>query len=210
MKKIETQPKIQRLYLITDRHLSRQGEEKDAEDALKAGIKIIQYREKDLPQEQILKTAEKLRALTREYGATLIINDHPEIAEKVHADGLHIGQGDTNIHEARKIFKGKIIGVSAKTLEESKKAEREGATYIGLGPIFDTATKNDAGQGIGLNKLKEIKKTINIPIVAIGGINRQNAKEVLESGADSIAVVSAIIGKDIKIETENLIKITGR
>lgn len=201
--------KIPKLYLITDRHLSRQGEEKDVQDALEAGIKIIQYREKDMKKEQILKTAKNLRALTKKHNALLIINDHPEIAEKVHADGLHIGQSDTNIHEAKKIFKGKIIGVSAKTLKEAKQAEIAGATYIGLGPIFDTSTKSDAGRGIGLNKLKEIKETINIPIVAIGGINKNNARQVLESGASSIAVVSAIIGKDIKKETEDLLKITG-
>ena len=195
---------IPKLYLITDRHLSKHGEEKDVLDALESGIKIIQYREKDLPEDHIITTAKKLRILTRKYNALLIINDRPEIAEKIGADGVHIGQDDTSIKEARKIFKGKIIGVSAKTLEQSIAAEKGGATYIGLGPIYDTSTKGDAGNGIGLNILKEVKKNTTIPIVAIGGINKTNAKDVFNADADSIAVISAIIGKDIKKESKEL------
>lgn len=195
---------IPKLYLITDRRLSKQGTEKDVEDALAAGIKIIQYREKNQPEDKILKTAEKLRILTKKYNALLIINDHPEIAEKIGADGVHIGQDDTPIEEARKIFKGKIIGVSAKTIEQSIAAEKDGATYIGLGPIYDTSTKGDAGIGTGLALLKVVKASTTIPIVAIGGINKTNARAVLEAGADSIAVVSAMIGKDIKKEAKEL------
>ena len=155
---------IPKLYLITDRHLSKQDEEKDVLDALESGIKIIQYREKDLPEHQIIATAKKLRILTRKYNALLIINDHPEIAEKIGADGIHIGQDDTPIEEARKTFKGKIIGVSAKTMEQSIAAEKGGATYIGLGPIYDTSTKVDAGIGIGLALLKAVKASTTIPL----------------------------------------------
>ena len=177
---------IPKLYLITDRHLSKQDEEKDVLDALESGIKIIQYREKDLPEHQIIATAKKLRILTRKYNALLIINDHPEIAEKIGADGIHIGQDDTPIEEARKTFKGKIIGVSAKTMEQSIAAEKGGATYIGLA------------------LLKAVKASTTIPIVAIGGIDKTNAKDVFNAGADSIAVISAIIGKDIKKESKEL------
>lgn len=203
-----TRIEIPKLYLITDRTLSKQGEEKDAEDALEAGITIIQYREKDLPKDRILETARNLRTITKKHNALLIINDHADIAEKIQADGLHIGQNDTNIRDAKQIFKGKIIGISATTIEEAKQAEQDDATYIGLGPIFDTSTKKDTGRGIGLNRLKEIKETINTPIVAIGGIDKENAKDVLEAGADSISLISAIIGKDIKKETKDLLKIT--
>jgi len=172
---------------------------------LEAGIKIIQYREKKLlPEHEILKTAKKLKTLTKKHNALLIINDHPTIAQKIHADGIHLGQTDTNIKEAKKIFSGKIIGISAKTINEAKQAEADGATYLGIGPIFNTPTKKDAGKGIGLETLKQIKQNTTIPIVAIGGITKTNARMVLNAGANSIAVISAIIGKDIKKETQKL------
>lgn len=196
--------KIPKLYLITDSALSKQGAEKDVKEALEAGIKIIQYREKNLPEQEILKTAKKLRTLTKKHTALLIINDHPKIAQKIHADGIHLGQTDTSIKEAKKKFRGKIIGISAKTIKQAKQAEIDGATYLGIGPVFNTSTKKDAGAGIGLETLKQIKQNITIPIVAIGTINKTNAKQVLEAGADSIAVISAIIGKDIKKETHEL------
>ncbi|RLG14436.1 MAG: thiamine phosphate synthase [Candidatus Nanohalarchaeota archaeon] len=196
--------KIPKLYLITDSAITKQTTEKDTKDALEAGIKIIQYREKNLPEHLILKTAKKLKTLTKKHNALLIINDHPTIAQKIHADGIHLGQTDTPIKEAKKIFKGKIIGISAKTIKQTKQAETDGATYLGIGPIFNTATKKDAGQGIGLETLKQIKNHATIPIVAIGGITKTNAETVLNSGADSIAVISAIIGKDIKKETQKL------
>ena len=171
---------------------------------MEAGIKIIQYREKNTPEHEILKTAKKLKTLTKKHNALLIINDHPKIAEQISADGIHLGQTDTNIKEAKKIFKGKIIGISAKTTQEAKQAQIDGATYLGIGPIFNTPTKKDAGTGIGLETLKQIKNHTTIPIVAIGAINKTNAKQVLKAGADSVAVISAIIGKDIKKETHEL------
>ena len=197
-------PKIPKLYLITDSALTKQYTEKDTKDALESGIKIIQYREKNLTRQEILKTAKKLKTLTKKHNALLIINDHPKIAEQIGADGIHLGQTDTNIKEAKKIFSGKIIGISAKTIKQAKQAEKDGATYLGIGPVFTTPTKKDAGPGIGLETLKQIKQNTTLPIVAIGGITKTNAKQVLNAGADSIAVISAIIGKDIKKETHEL------
>ena len=203
----QTTTNLPKLYLITNRNLSKQGEVSDVKEALESGIKIIQYREKESSEDHILKKAKELKKLTKKHNALLIINDHPKIAEQIGADGIHIGQEDMPIKEAVKIFSGKIIGVSVSTIEEAKQADEDGATYLGIGPIFDTGTKKDAGKGIGLEKIRQIKKQTTLPIVAIGGINKTNTEEVLKTGADSVAVISAIIGKNIKKETLSLLKI---
>lgn len=164
---------------------------------LSSGIRCIQYREKDKSRRDIYREALILRKLTTEFGAIFVVNDHADIALAVNADGVHLGQSDLPLKEARKILgKGKIIGASTHSIEEAIAAEAGGADYIGFGPIFHTATK-DAGKPKGIGALREIKKNIKIPVVAIGGINAENLESVIASGADAVAVSSAILQGDI-------------
>jgi len=164
---------------------------------LNAGVKCIQYREKDKSRRDLYREALMLRELTNNLGASFIVNDHTDLALATDADGVHLGQEDLPLKEARKILgKEKIIGISTHNLAEALAAEEGGADYIGFGPIFYTKTK-DAGEPKGVNALKEIKKQIKIPVVAIGGINAGNVKAVIDSGADAVAVSSGIIQGDI-------------
>lgn len=165
--------------------------------ALRAGVRCIQYREKDKARRDIYREALILKKLTNEFGAAFIVNDYADIALAVNADGVNLGQEDLPLKETRKILgKGKIIGVSTHNIDEAIAAEAGGADYIGFGPIFHTATK-DAGKPKGIAALREIKKLIKIPVVAIGGINIENLRSVIDSGADAAAVSSAIIHGNI-------------
>lgn len=164
---------------------------------LSAGVRCIQYREKDKARRDIYREALMLRKLTDKFGAVLIVNDYTDIALAVNADGVHLGQSDLPLKEARKIFGGKkIIGISTHSIEEAIAAETGGADYIGFGPMFLTETK-DAGKPKGVRALKEIKKLIKIPVVAIGGIKAENLESVIDSGADAVAVSSGILSGDI-------------
>jgi thiamine-phosphate diphosphorylase len=170
---------------------------------LRAGAKWVQYRDKEKSRREIYKEAIRLRRLTKKFNAVFIVNDYADIALAVDADGVHLGQDDLPIREARRIMgKDKIIGISTHSLEQAKEAEKEGADYIGFGPIFHTTTK-DAGIPKGADMLKEIKRHVQIPVVAIGGINLENLKSVLDAGVDAVAVASAILKGDI----ENNVKI---
>jgi len=161
------------------------------EAVLKAGIRFIQYRDKDRTRREIYEEAARLRELTRPFGATLIINDHADIARCVDADGVHLGQEDLPLKEARKLMGKKIIGISTHNLAQAKEAEQGGADYIGFGPIFHTTTK-DAGAPRGVDSIGSIKQNVSIPVVAIGGINMENIKEIFRVGADAAALATAI------------------
>ncbi len=164
---------------------------------LSAGVRCIQYREKDKARRDIYREALILRKLTNEFGAAFIVNDYTDIAFAIDADGVHLGQEDLPLKEARRILgKRKIIGVSTHSTEEAIAAEAGGADYIGFGPIFHTKTK-DAGKPKGVTALKEIRKRIKIPVVAIGGIKAENLESVIDSGADAVAVSSGILSGDI-------------
>jgi thiamine-phosphate pyrophosphorylase len=166
-------------------------------EALKAGVRWIQYRNKDGSRREIFRESVNLRKITRDFNTMLIINDHADIALAADADGVHLGQDDLPLKEARKIIgRDKIIGISTHSLDEAIDAVRSGADYIGFGPIFHTITK-DAGSPKGISLLGEIKNKVHIPVVAIGGINLENAGSVFETGADAIAVSSAILGGQI-------------
>jgi len=196
-----------RLYLITDTVISGLQHIHIAHLAITAGIKTIQLREKIQTRREIYKEALLLRSLTRKHGATFFINDYVDIALLVDADGVHLGQEDMPIKEARRILgENKIIGISTHTLKQAIKAQSEGADYIGFGPIFHTTTK-DAGRPKGIKALIEVKKHIKIPVVAIGGITLENAHEVLKAGADAIAVVSGILSGDIKANIKGFLSI---
>mgnify|MGYP001582871127 FL=1 len=164
---------------------------------LSSGVRWIQYREKDKSRRDIYREALILRKLTNEFGAVFIVNDYTDIVLAVNADGVHLGQDDLPLKEARKILgKEKIIGISTHSIEQAIEAEQGGASYIGFGPIFHTKTK-DAGEPKGIEMLKEVKRHIKIPVIAIGGINIENLRSVIDSGADAAAVSSAIIQGEI-------------
>ena len=163
---------------------------------LDAGITFIQYREKQRTRREIYDEAVKLRDLTRSYNAVFIVNDHVDIALAAEADGVHLGQDDLPLREARKIMGRKIVGISTHSLEQAQSAETGGADYIGFGPIFQTSTK-DAGAPKGLDILKTIKQNISIPVVAIGGISIDSAADVMNAGADAVAVATAICKGEI-------------
>ncbi|HDH53335.1 MAG TPA: thiamine phosphate synthase [Nitrospirae bacterium] len=186
------------LYLITNRNISGLTHTRIARRATTAGIKTIQLREKHLLKKEIYKEALTVREITKRHKVTFIINDYIDIALAVDADGVHLGQEDMPLKEARKILgRQKIIGISTHTLREAIEAQDTGADYIGFGPMFHTITK-DAGRPKGIKSLREISRHINIPVVAIGGITWENVKEVLNSGADAAAVASGILSGDIK------------
>ncbi len=194
------------LYLLTDTEIAGLTDVQITRQALSAGIKVIQLRNKDRSKKEIFNEAIALKSLTIKQKALLIINDHIDIAIAANADGVHLGQEDMPLTEARKIMgKGKIIGISTHSLKEAQKAEMEGADYIGFGPIFLTGTKK-TGSPKGLKMLQMIGENINIPIVAIGGIKSENIREVLMSGADAAAIASGILSGNIRRNTKNCLK----
>jgi len=160
--------------------------------ALAAGIGTIQLREKKGNMRDIIDFGREVRKLTREYNALLFVNDRFDLAQILEADGIHIGQDDIPIEEIRRLSSPTFkIGVSARTVEEAIQAEQDGADYLGVGAIYNTTTKNDA-KTIGLEGLKVIRRQISIPVIAIGGIQKEHINNIASTGANGIAVVSAI------------------
>jgi len=198
--------KSKALYLITDRTISGLSLPEIVEKALTAGIRTIQLREKNMPKREIFSDAVSIRNLTLKHHATFIINDYVDIALATDADGVHLGQKDMPIKEARRILGNKIIGISTHSLKQALDAQKGGADYIGFGPIFKTTTK-DAGHPKGVNALIEIKKHIKIPVVAIGGITIKNASRVFGAGADATALASGILSGDIKTNTKKILSV---
>lgn len=161
--------------------------------ALDGGATVIQLRDKTASTRTLIEEGMALRTLTRERGALLIVNDRLDVALAVDADGAHVGQDDMPAEIARHLLgAGRVLGVSAGTLEEAEQAARAGADYIGVGPIFPTPSKADAGPATGTRLLAQIARSMSIPLVAIGGITKENAAEVIRSGAQGIAVISAV------------------
>jgi len=184
------------LYIITDQRISHGKSHLEvAEAAIVGGATIIQFRDKEMGDSEAIVVCREIHKLTREKGIPFIVNDRVKVAKAVDAEGVHLGQEDAPLNFARKVLgKEKIIGISVETIEETLKAAEEGADYLGVGPIYPTATKPDAGSALGISRLKEIRESVNIPIVAIGGINENNLEEVLKAGADGVAVISAVVG----------------
>lgn len=181
------------LYVITEPALRDPVE--SVQQVLSAGARIIQLRNKQATTRQLVQTGQTLRRLTREYEALLIVNDRLDVALAIEADGVHLGQDDLPVPLARKIAGASLlIGVSAETVDEARQAEAEGANYLGVGPMFATATKPDAGTPVGPERLRAIKAAVSIPVFGIGGITLQNAAAVLQAGADGLCVISAIMG----------------
>lgn len=186
------------LYVITGTELSCGRHTSEVvEQALAGGAEVIQMREKGLTTKELVDLGKQLRELTRSRGATLIVNDRVDIARAIDADGVHVGQDDFPACEARKIIgNDKILGVSTHSLEEALRAEKEGADYIGLGPVFYTDSKQDLSPVLGLEGLATICSQVKIPVVAIGGLHKENAREVIKSGAHCLAVISAVVGAE--------------
>ncbi|WP_078428814.1 thiamine phosphate synthase [Alkalihalobacterium alkalinitrilicum] len=167
------------------------------EQAIIGGSDIIQLRDKTNSKKVVFEKGKQLRELTKKYGVTFIVNDHIDVALAVDADGIHIGQDDLPIEEARKIVgKDKIIGLSTHAIEEAREAERAGADYIGVGPIFPTKSKVDVVDPVTTDYIRQVVKEITIPFVAIGGIKLHNVDQVLEAGATRICAISEIVGTD--------------
>lgn len=185
---------ILRLYLVTDRRWRRGTTlEEQVEQALRGGVTLVQLREKDADRETFIKRARSMQAVCRRYGVPLIINDDVEVALAVDAAGVHIGQRDQNAREARaRLGPDKILGVSARTVQQALQAERDGADYLGVGAVFGTATKADA-QTISPARFAQVARAVEIPSVAIGGVQESNILQLAGCGAAGVAVVSAIL-----------------
>jgi len=181
-------------YFITDSNLSRLGNINDVKNALKAKVRIVQYREKYKSTLEMYDEALKLRRICR--NATFLINDRVDIALSVDADGVHLGRNDLPYAVVRKLLgKKKIIGLTVHSVEEAQEAQKLGADYIGVSPIFATKTKVSAGKPVGVSLLEKIRRSVSIPVVAIGGINLSNAKSVISRGADALCAISAVVVK---------------
>lgn len=196
------------LYAVTDAAWAgKQTLMEQVKDALDGGITFLQLREKNLDRDAFLKEAREMAELSRQYHVPFVVNDEVEIALECGADGVHVGQDDMACQNARKLLgPDKIIGVSVHNVEEALKAQADGADYLGLGAVKATPTKTDA-KVVEFEEIQRVCEAVSIPVVAIGGIKKDNLMELQGSHVDGIAVVSAIFGaEDIGQETENLRK----
>ena len=188
------------LYAVTDRSwLGDSSLYDQVESAIEGGATFIQLREKNLDEADFLSEAKEIQKLCREYKVPFVINDNVEIAAQIDADGVHVGQSDMEAGDVRKrLGPDKIIGVSAQTVEQALKAQEHGADYMGVGAVFPTGSKADATE-VSHQTLKEICEAVDIPVIAIGGITKENVSELKGSGICGIAVISAIFAqKDIR------------
>ena len=186
------------LYAVTDQMWLKEGETLSdvVEEVLKNGATFLQIREKDLAQDAFEVEAERLKTLCAQRGVPFVVNDSVEIALKIDADGVHVGQSDIKGRDIRAMIgPDKILGISAGTVEEAVAAEKAGADYIGVGAIFGTSTKKNA-RSMTMERLKEIVSSVSIPVVAIGGISAENILQLRGSGVDGVAVVSAIFAAE--------------
>lgn len=185
-------------YFITDGKLSKAGNVSDVKNAVSSGVKVIQYRNKNGSTKEMYDEAVKLKKICRRSkNVIFLINDRIDIAIASNSDGVHIGQDDMPYSVARKILgKNKIIGVTVHNVKEAKNAQKRGADYLGVSPIFSTDTKKDAGKPAGISLIKKIKKVVSIPIIAIGGINLSNTEEIIKTGADGLCAISAVVSKN--------------
>ena len=195
------------LYLVTNNSEYEEKFLNIIEESLKGGVSVVQLREKKAETLDFYNLALKVKEITQKYNVPLIINDRIDIALAIDADGVHVGQSDIPAKTARSMIgEDKILGVSAANIKEAKKAQRDSADYIGVGAVYPTNTKDDA-TSVPKKELKEIVKSVDIPVVAIGGITQENAHKLNDCGIDGLSVVSAIMeAKNPKIASENLLK----
>jgi thiamine-phosphate pyrophosphorylase len=186
------------LHVLTDRGLSRGRDTRTViEAALRGGATTIQLRDKTASTRSLIEEGLALRELTRRYQALLIVNDRIDVALAVDADGAHIGQDDMPAKLARQLLgPHRILGISAGTIAEALAARADGADYLGVGPIYATSSKGDAGSPIGLELIRTLARDYSLPLVAIGGINARNTPEIIRAGAAGIAVISAVVSAE--------------
>jgi thiamine-phosphate pyrophosphorylase len=186
------------LYLVTDRGLARGRTTLEiVKTAVYGGTTVVQLREKDCSTREFIEQAYSIKEFLKDHGVPLIINDRLDVAQAVKADGVHLGQGDMPLGLAKQILgNSMIIGISAESLQDAIEAEKGGADYLGVSPIYATPTKTDTAPPLGLAGLKKIRKAVQLPLVGIGGLSTENAADVIRSGADGVAVVSAIVAAD--------------
>lgn len=175
---------------------------------LVAGIRFVQYREKSRTKRELFYEALRLRELTRRFNACLVINDYADIALAVDADGVHLGQDDLPLHEARKIMGSRLIGISTHSLGEARSAEQGGADYVGFGSIFPTTTKEVVTLQ-GVEALRQVKHALHIPVIAIGGIKADTVQTVFEAGCDSAAVSSGLLRGNIEENARRFLSAAG-
>lgn len=185
------------LYVVTDEGLSNGlSHTQIAARAVAGGADVVQLRDKRMDGRRLMEHARAIRKITLRAGRLFIVNDRLDVALASGADGVHLGQEDLPLPDARRLSpRGFQIGVTVHDVEEASGAEKGGADYIGLSPIFATGTKTDAGRALGLGMLRAVKRAVSVPVVAIGGIGPHNARKVLAAGADGLAVVSAVVGR---------------
>jgi len=186
------------LYLVTDRTLSRgRSILKIVKAAVRSGVTVVQLREKNVSTKIFAEEGLRIRDFLEKERIPLIINDRIDVALAIGADGVHLGQDDMPLKLARRILPDEfIIGVSVGSIEEAVKAEKGGADYLGLSPVYFSSTKKDAGEPLGLDEIIKIREEVSIPLVGIGGLNYKNSAEVIKAGITGIAVVSAIVAAD--------------
>ena len=186
------------LYLVTDRGLSRgRSSAEIVGAAVRGGVTCVQLREKQCSTREFIQEARSLQPLLSQQRIPLIINDRLDVALAIGADGIHLGQSDMHIGDARRLAGDKmIIGISAESIEDAIIAEQEGADYIGISPVYATKTKTDTRAPLGLDGIRRIRQAVRIPLVGIGGIHVGNIRAVIGAGADGVAVVSAIVAAD--------------
>lgn len=194
------------LYAVTDRSwIGKKTLYEQVEDAIKGGVTFVQLREKELDESEFYKEALEIQKLCKEYNIPFVINDNVRLAKMINADGVHVGQSDMEAGDVRAILgEGKILGVSAQTVEQAILAERRGADYLGVGAVFQTGSKADA-DSVSLDTLKAITEAVSIPVIAIGGIGADNIERLKGCGICGVAVISAIFGaRDVKKAASNL------
>jgi thiamine-phosphate pyrophosphorylase len=184
------------LYVITDETIAGGlTHEEIARRAIAGGADVIQLRDKVCGCRELCRIGRALRTITMETGTLFLVNDRLDVALACGADGVHLGQDDIRVGAARQIAPpGFIIGISVGTVDEAIRAEEEGADYLAISPIFSTDSKKDAGPGRGLEVLREIRQNVSVPVIAIGGINLDNVREVIAAGANGVAVISVVVG----------------
>ena len=198
------------LYAVTDRYwLGERTLHDVVKESLDGGVTFVQLREKHLDQAHFLEEAKDLKMLCKAYNVPFVINDNVDIALEMDADGVHVGQSDMEAGDVRaKLGPDKIIGVSAQTVEQAKLAEAHGADYLGVGAVFATGSKDDAVE-VGPRTLRDICQAVSIPVIAIGGISKENVSQLTGSGICGIAVISAIFAqKDVKAASKELHDLT--